>query len=143
MSEQSDNPMAYIDKRWENIYEVLCRGENAVFDQMTNLFTLSVSIGHLNQESKSLDNRKGVFRWQIFTQKLAFLFSRRLPGMPAKETLVLCLTKNKLLRLPAITLKVVCNISMISSLKTICRMINCTDQRSWILSLILLKLLRD
>lgn len=42
MSDQSDNPMAYIDKRWENIYEVLCRGENAVFDQMTNLFTLCV-----------------------------------------------------------------------------------------------------
>lgn len=63
MSEQSDNPMAYIDKRWEHIYEVLCRGENAIFDQMTNLFTLCASIGHLNREEKSLDNKKGIFRW--------------------------------------------------------------------------------
>ena len=59
MSEQSDNPMAYINKRWENDYEVLCRGKNAVFDQMTNFFTLCASIGHLNQKSKSLDRCSG------------------------------------------------------------------------------------
>lgn len=62
MQETSDNPMAYISKRWESIYDVLCRGDS-VFDQMTNLFTLCATIGHLNGEKTQPENKKGIFRW--------------------------------------------------------------------------------
>ncbi|MCK5323202.1 MAG: hypothetical protein KAJ45_03605 [Desulfobulbaceae bacterium] len=62
MLETSDNPMAYISKRWESLYDVLCRGDS-VFDQMTNLFTLCATIGHLNGEEKQPENKKGIFRW--------------------------------------------------------------------------------
>lgn len=48
MLESSDNPMAYISKRWEFIYDVLCHGDS-VFDQMTNLFTFCAAIGQLKQ----------------------------------------------------------------------------------------------
>ncbi|NVM20272.1 MAG: hypothetical protein HWN68_00645 [Desulfobacterales bacterium] len=62
MQETSDNPMAHISKRWESIYDVLCRGDS-IFDQMTNLFTLCAAIGHLNGEEKQPENKKGIFRW--------------------------------------------------------------------------------
>ena len=62
MLETSDNPMAYISKRWESLYDVLCRGDS-VFDQMTNLFTLCATIGHLNGEENQPENKKGIFRW--------------------------------------------------------------------------------
>lgn len=62
MPESTDNPMAYISKRWETLYDVLCRGDS-IFDQMTNLFTLCAVIGHLNQKPIKLENRKGIFRW--------------------------------------------------------------------------------
>lgn len=62
MLEQSDNPMAYINKNWENIYDVLCRGDS-IFDQMTNLFTLCAAIGHQNGMDIKPENRKGIFRW--------------------------------------------------------------------------------
>lgn len=54
--------MAYISTRWESLYEVLCKGDS-VFDQMTNLFTLCATIGHLNGEGKKPTDKKGVFRW--------------------------------------------------------------------------------
>lgn len=62
MVESSENPMAYISKRWESIYDGLCRGD-AIFDQMTNLFVLCAAIGHLNGEAKRPEERKGIFRW--------------------------------------------------------------------------------
>jgi len=62
MLESSDNPMAYISKKWETIYDVLCRGDS-IFDQMTDLFTLCAAIGHQNQEPVQLENKKGIFRW--------------------------------------------------------------------------------
>lgn len=62
MLESSDNPMAYISKKWESIYDVLCRGDS-IFDQMTNLFTLCAAIGHLDGAQKQLENKKGIFRW--------------------------------------------------------------------------------
>lgn len=62
MLESSDNPMAYISKKWETIYDVLCRGDS-IFDQMTDLFTLCAAIGHQNQEPMQPENKKGVFRW--------------------------------------------------------------------------------
>ena len=62
MFESPDNPMAYINKKWGNIYDELCRGDS-IFDQMTNLFTLCAAIGHLNGKQKQLENKKGIFRW--------------------------------------------------------------------------------
>jgi hypothetical protein len=62
MHEFSDNPMAYISKRWESVYDALCRGDS-VFDQMTNLFTLCATIGHLNGEERKPVDKKGIFRW--------------------------------------------------------------------------------
>lgn len=62
MLESSDNPMAYINKRWESIYDVLCRGDS-IFDQMTNLFVLCAAIGHLNRVTKKPEDKKGIFRW--------------------------------------------------------------------------------
>ena len=62
MLESSDNPMAYISKKWETIYDVLCRGDS-IFDQMTDLFTLCAAIGYQNQEPMQLENKKGIFRW--------------------------------------------------------------------------------
>lgn len=62
MSESTENPMAYISKRWESLYEVLCK-RDSVFDQMTNFFTLCAAIGHLNGEVKAPVDKKGIFRW--------------------------------------------------------------------------------
>ena len=62
MSEASDNPSAYISKKWEGIYDVLCRRES-VFDQMTNLFTLCAAIGYQNDNRLQLENRKDIFKW--------------------------------------------------------------------------------
>ena len=62
MLESSDNPMAYISKKWETIYDALCRGDS-IFDQMTNLFTLCATIGHQNDNPSQLENKKGIFRW--------------------------------------------------------------------------------
>lgn len=62
MLESNENPMAYISKRWESLYDVLCRGDS-VFDQMTNLFTLCATIGHLNGDEKKPVDKKGIFRW--------------------------------------------------------------------------------
>lgn len=62
MQEFSDNPMAYISKRWESVYDALCRGDS-IFDQMSNLFTLCAAIGHLNGEEKKPVDKKGIFRW--------------------------------------------------------------------------------
>lgn len=63
MPEPSDNPMAYISKKWKGVYDTLCKGETAIFDQMTNLFTLCVTIGHLLDKSKPAENKDGIFRW--------------------------------------------------------------------------------
>ncbi len=62
MFEASDNPSAYISKKWEHIYDVLCRGDS-IFDQMTNLFTLCAAIGYQNDERHHLENKKGIFKW--------------------------------------------------------------------------------
>ena len=72
MSEPSENPMAYISEKWENIYEKLCKNNESntrVFDQMTSLFTLCASIGHLNQAPKKTEKQKGVFRWSNLNQE--------------------------------------------------------------------------
>ena len=58
-----ENPMAYISKKWKGVYDALCKGETAIFDQMTNLFTLCVTIGHLMEKTKPLENKEGIFRW--------------------------------------------------------------------------------
>jgi len=58
-----ENPMAYIDKKWKGVYNTLCKGESAIFDQMTNLFTLCVAIGHLLDATKTPENKEGIFRW--------------------------------------------------------------------------------
>lgn len=64
MIQQSDNPSAYISKKWENIYETLCRGGDKIFSQMTNLFVLCASIGYVNDSKHPLDkNKKDIFRW--------------------------------------------------------------------------------
>jgi hypothetical protein len=62
MLESTENPMAYINKKWEFLYDVLCRGDS-IFEQMTNLFTLCATIGHLNGEEKKPVDKKGIFRW--------------------------------------------------------------------------------
>ena len=73
MSELFENPMAYIGDKWEDIYKKLCKNEDSgissVFDQMTSLFTLCASIGHLNQTSKKLEKSKGIFRWSNLNQE--------------------------------------------------------------------------
>ncbi len=62
MLESTENPMAHISKRWESLYDVLCK-RDSIFDQMTNLFTLCATIGHLNGEEKTPVDKKGIFRW--------------------------------------------------------------------------------
>ncbi len=61
--------MAYINIKWENIYDALCRGGDSIFDQMTSLFTLCAAIGHLNQNSKMFDKKQGKFRWVNLNQE--------------------------------------------------------------------------
>lgn len=69
MSESSNNPMVHINKDWENIYDTLCRGGDSIFYQMTSLFTLCATIGHLNQDSRKVNNRQGKFRWGNLNQE--------------------------------------------------------------------------
>lgn len=63
LTETTDNPTAYISKEWETHYQVLCRGETAIFDQSSNLFTLCAAIGHTKERKRPLTEKKGLFRW--------------------------------------------------------------------------------
>ncbi len=69
MSDSSKDLMVHINKDWENIYETLCRGSDSIFDQMTSLFCLCASIGHLNRDSRNVNNRQGKFRWGNLNQE--------------------------------------------------------------------------
>jgi hypothetical protein len=62
MSDSSGHLQIYISKKWETIYDVLCRGDS-VFTQTGPLFTLCATIGHLTKSAKPLENRKAVTRW--------------------------------------------------------------------------------
>lgn len=62
MPDSPDRLYVYISRKWETIYDVLCRGDG-VFDQIGALFTLCATIGHLTQSAKPLDNKKAKTRW--------------------------------------------------------------------------------
>jgi len=70
MSEPSSTPIAYISTKWRGVYETLCKGDTAIFEQMGSLFTLCVTIGHLLGESKKPDNRDNLFRWSTMRSEI-------------------------------------------------------------------------
>jgi len=70
MPEHSSTPIAYISTKWRGVYEALCKGETAIFEQMGSLFTLCVTIGHLLGESKTPDNRDNLFRWSTMRSEI-------------------------------------------------------------------------
>jgi hypothetical protein len=64
MTETSDNPTAYISGKWEHLYDKLCKGSESIFDQMTSLFTLCATIGHIIERPIEVTKpKKDIFKW--------------------------------------------------------------------------------
>jgi hypothetical protein len=70
MPEPSSTPIAYISTKWRGVYETLCKGDTAIFEQMGSLFTLCATIGHLLGESKTPEKRDALFRWSTLRSEI-------------------------------------------------------------------------
>jgi dnd system-associated protein 4 len=56
----------FRDAKYEDIYQKLSEGEDAVFNQLKDVFLMAACIGYKNNQRKKLSKRGKEFPWSVF-----------------------------------------------------------------------------